>query len=74
MKRSFVEYVTAKKFRNMAREMFLKAALYNLQTKMTASSLLEDSILVLKPWLYLFFEDLDSHPGGCAELIPYDGV
>ena len=38
MKRSFGEHVTAKKFENMAREMLLKAALYNLLTQMTAKA------------------------------------
>lgn len=38
MKRSFGEYVSAKKYVNMAREMLLKAALYNLLTQMTANS------------------------------------
>ena len=36
LKRLFGEYVTAKKYVNMAREMLLKAALYNLLTQLTA--------------------------------------
>jgi hypothetical protein len=38
MKRLFGEYVTAKKYVNMAREMLLKAALYNLLTQLTAKT------------------------------------
>jgi len=38
LKRLFGEYVPAKKYVNMAREMLLKAALYNLLTQMTAKS------------------------------------
>jgi transposase len=36
LKRLFGEYVTAKKYVNMAKEMLLKAALYNLLTQLTA--------------------------------------
>jgi transposase len=42
LKRIFGEHVTAKKYVNMAREMLLKAALYNLLTQITASSRLEN--------------------------------
>jgi transposase len=40
LKRLFGEYVTAKKFRNMVKEMLLKAALHNLLTQMTAKTCL----------------------------------
>ena len=38
LKRIFGEHVNAKKYVNMIQEMFLKAALYNLLTQITASS------------------------------------
>jgi hypothetical protein len=38
MKRLFGEHVTAKKYVNMVKEIFLKAALYNLLTQITAKS------------------------------------
>ena len=37
LKRSFGEYVSARKFRNMAKEMMLKASLYNLFIGLTAT-------------------------------------